>query len=113
MIEQQKQSQAASIRQSAEQRVVQMGRCAANRKKPTTAAPEIARISTRRFVAVTSRRSTDPMIYRARRMPPGKPDPREEPPGVFLICTRGGGAGPPSQFRRAADFVDKILRGAK
>jgi hypothetical protein len=53
MIGQQKQSQAASIdgslsvRQSAEQRVAQMGRCAANRKKPTTAAPEIARSNTR------------------------------------------------------------------
>ena|SRR6516162_7543387 len=50
MIGQQKQSQAVSIDgslsvpQSAEQRVAQMGRCAANRKKPTTAAPEIARI---------------------------------------------------------------------
>ena len=54
-------------------------------------------VADRGMKLVTSRRSTDPRIYRARRMPRLEIRPsREGPAGVFLICTKGGrgGAGP-------------------
>jgi len=39
---------------------------------------------------VTSRRSTDPMIYRARLMPRLEIRPSGRTPGVSFICTKGG-----------------------
>src|SRR5215831_11736830 len=43
---------------------------------------------------VANRRSTEPMIYRARRMPRLEIRPSGRTPrGVFFICTKGGGGG--------------------
>src|SRR5262249_24149638 len=39
---------------------------------------------------VTSRRSTDPMIYRARLMPRLEISPSGRTPGVSFFCTKGG-----------------------